>query len=160
MVTEISRDVVDVGLRFTLQAPDDWLEYPNNQALLTLSGDLGQPPQSLRPSVQWNVIAAGNDPEAAFAGVRRDLMALPEADVISEEAGAQPLPFYSIALAFRNASTGAVQITLVHAQYAAGEPPVLVQAVGSCGGAAGAEVASVLAGILRSTRVTRLNGAE
>lgn len=160
MVLDISRDVVDVGLRFALRAPDDWLEYPNDNALLTLGGDLGQPDQSLRPSVQWNVIAAGDDPERAFAGVRRELLQLPEAEVINEEAGAAPLPFYSVALAFRNAGTGAVQITLVHAQYAAGDPAVLVQAVGSCGGGSGADAVTALARILRSTVVTPIPGAE
>lgn len=154
MTVRISRDVVDAGLSFALEAPEDWLEYPNDQALLTLAGDLGQPEGTLRPSVQWSVFAAEAGAEETFAAIRRSLLELPEATVIIEEAGATPAPFYAIAMAFRNPSSGAAQVTLAFAQYFRGEVPVVVQTLGNCGGAAGAEVTNALAKIVRSTAVT------
>jgi hypothetical protein len=154
MSMELSRDVVDVGIRFSVKAPEEWLEYPKAGALLTLGGDLGQPEDSLRPSVQWSVIEASDGPEVEFARLRRSLLELPEAVLLKEAAGTGQLPYYTIGVAFRSAATGGAQIALVHAQYAVSDPPVVLQAFASCGGAAGETTLAGLSDIVRSTEIS------
>lgn len=159
MNTEITRYIDDVGISITLQAPDDWLEYRVEGAILALSGDLGQPADSLRPSALWNVVAAPADPGAAFAQLRAELMVLPEAEIITEDRDETEPAHYTVAVAFRNAETGAVQVSVVHAQYLALSQPVVVQAVANCGGAADVEVVKGITAIVRSTHVQRLEQA-
>lgn len=159
MNTEITRYIDDVGISITLQAPDSWLEYPVEGAILALSGDLGQPADSLRPSALWNVLAAPADPGAAFAQLRAELLVLPEAELITEERNESEPAYYSVAVAFRNAQTGAVQISVVHAQYVPLPQPVVVQAVANCGGAADLDVIKGITAIVRSTVVQRLEQA-
>ncbi|HAM43919.1 MAG TPA: hypothetical protein DCM67_02700 [Propionibacteriaceae bacterium] len=156
MNTEITRYIDDVGISITLHAPEDWLEYPVEGAVLALSGDLGQPADSLRPSALWNVVAAPADAGAAFAQLRADLMVLPEAEIITEDRDDTEPAHYSVAVAFRNAQTDAVQISVVHALYVALPQPVVVQAVANCGGAADIEVIKGITAIVRSTVVQRL----
>jgi hypothetical protein len=155
MSVEIRRDVLDAGLAFSVRVPRKWLEYPNDQALLTFAGDLGQPEGTLRPSVTWNVTAADVKAKAAFAGIKQNLLSLPDASLVTEVSGTGEFPHYSALVVFRNGDTGAAQTTLVHAQHiASGVGPVLVGALGNCGGAASVEVIQALSEVVHSTTVT------
>jgi hypothetical protein len=161
MSAEIRRDVVDAGITFSVRVPDEWLEYPSEQALLTLSGDLGQPEGTLRPTVLLDVIAADGGAESAFAAIKQELLSLPEASVVAESAGQEAFPQYSVLVGFRNGETGGVQLTMIYAQYVASATvPVVVYAQGNCGGAADAEVVQALSEVVRSTAVTLVTAAQ
>jgi hypothetical protein len=160
MNAELSRDVVDAGITFSVRVPDQWLEYPSEQALLTLGGDLGQPEGTLRPTVLWNVIAA-DQAQTAFASIKQELLTLPEASVVTEASGQGSFPEYSVLVGFRNSETEAVQLTMIYAQFiASATVPVVIYAQGNCGGAASPEVVTALAEVVRSTTVTLAAAAK
>jgi hypothetical protein len=154
MMNHISRDVIDAGISFDVQVPDNWLEFPNDQAVLTLAGDLGQPAGTLRPSVTWEILVAEADHAQALSQLRDQWLALPEAKLVAEQSALAPWPQASVVVVFRNPDTHAAQIAVVHAQHVPTAVPVLVQAVGSCGGAAGIAVVEQLSAIVRSTQVS------
>jgi hypothetical protein len=155
MNVEIRRDVLDAGLAFSVRVPRKWLEYQNDQALLTLGGDLGQPEGALRPTVMWKVAPAEVEPRAAFAAIKQRLLTLPDSALVTEVSGVQEFPHYSALVVFRNDTTGAAQTTLVHAQHVAlPAGPVLVDALGHCDGAASVGVVQALSEVVHSTTVT------
>ncbi len=159
MTITINRDIVDAGVILQVGVPDTWLEHATDAAVLLLAGDLGQPAESLTPSVSWQVDAASAEPGPAFAAVRAQLLSYPQAQLVAEESGEADWPYLSLVVAFRHPQTNAAQIVVLHAQAVNAEVPLLVQAIGTCGGAAGTSVVEALAGIVRSTLVTIAPGA-
>lgn len=154
---EICRDVVDAGISLKVRVPRKWLEYPSAQALLAVGGDLGQPEGSLQPTAIWSVAEAKSGAEATFAAIKQDLLSLPEVSLVTETAGWDEFPHYSVLAVFRNGDTGVAQTAVLHAQYVAGQAagvPMVVNAQGNCGGGASVEVVKALSEVVRSTTVT------
>jgi hypothetical protein len=152
MIT-LSRTVGDARVEIELTVPEPWIEVPVIGSVVALVGDLGQPTESLRPSVVGPVEEADSADEA-FTTIREALLELPEVQVIIDEHGARGgLAGSLMVVSLRHPATGALQVDATFAVFAPGPPGVVVRATGSCGGAADEDVLRRLGEIVSSLAV-------
>jgi hypothetical protein len=152
----ITRAVLDAGLTIDLRIPETWLEYQVPGAVAAFGGDLGQGPESLRPSLQVEVEPAASA-EAAFAIIREAVHQLPECAISLDRDGTKDgHRVLTLVFVYRNEHTGGAQVEIIKAIHVETVAGLVIRATGTCGGAASEDTVERLSALVASVQLSEL----